>query len=105
MDILLAYIVPVIAVLAFSLIMSRIYKDREKKNKGFVLNFYNLTYRRRFIRALWGILLIIFLYIAMYWFSELTSKEYIVIGIIFLILISWDITYNYVKWKKNEEEV
>lgn len=105
MDILLAYIVPVIAVLAFSLIMSRIYKDKEKKDKGFVLNFYNLTYRRRFIRALWGIPLIIFLYIAMYWFSELTSKEYIVIGIIFLILISWDITYNYVKWKKNEEEV
>lgn len=105
MDILLSFIVPILVVLAVSLIMSRVYKDTEKKNKGFVLNFYKLTYRRRFIRALWGIPLIILLYIAMYWFSDLTSKEYIIIGTIFLLLISWDITYNYVKWKKNEKEV
>lgn len=102
---LLYFIGPIIAVLVVSAIMSSVYKNTEKKNKGFVLNFYRLTYRRRFKRALWGIPLIFPVYLVMYWLSDLTSNEYIIIGIIFLLLISWDVIYNYVKWKKSGEEV
>lgn len=96
-------IVPMIAVLVVSTIMSKIYKDKEKKDTGFVLNYYRLTYRRRFIRAIWGVPIVSLLFLALYWFSDLTSNEYKVIGIIFFLLFSLDIGYNYTKWKKNEK--
>lgn len=104
MDIFLYFIGPVIGVLVVTIVMSKVYKDTEKKDKGFVMNYYKLSYRRRFIRALWGIPMIFIVYIIMYRFSDLTANEYIIIGVIFLLLISWDIVSTYTKWKKNEEE-
>ncbi len=105
MNILLHLIGPLIAVLIVSTIMSVLYKDVEKKDKGFVINYHKLTYRRRFIRALWGIPLVSLLYLATFRFVDLTSNEYKVIGIIFILLVLLDIAYNYVKWKMNEKEV
>jgi len=99
------FIGPLIAVLIVSTISSAIYKDVEKKDKGFVLNFHRLTYRRRLIRGLWGIPLVSLIYLALYWFSDLTSNEYKMIGIIFLFMVLLDVAYNYVKWKNNEKKV
>jgi hypothetical protein len=65
-NILLYFIGPLIAVLIVSTISSVIYKDVEKKDKGFVLNFHRLTYRRRLIRGLWGIPLVSLIYLALY---------------------------------------
>ncbi len=105
MNILLYFIGPLITVLIISTISSVIYKDVEKKDKGFVLNFHRLTYRRRLIRGLWEIPLVSLIYLALYWFSDLTSNEYKIIGVIFLFMILLDITYNYVKWKNKEKKV
>ena len=105
MNTLLYFIGPLIAVLIVSTISSAIYKDVEKKDKGFVLNFHRLTYRRRLIRGLWGIPLVSLIYLALYRFSDLTSNEYGIIGIIYLFMILLDIAYNYVKWKNNEKKV
>ncbi|MGG0668289.1 hypothetical protein [Sporosarcina koreensis] len=102
---ILPYIIgPVLTVLVVSTVMSILYKDAEKKDKGFVLNYYRLTYRRRLIRAVWGVPIVSLLYLALYWFSDLTSNEYKIIGIIFLSIVLLDISYNYVKWKKNEKK-
>jgi len=102
---LMYFIGPLIAVLIVSTISSAIYKDVEKKDKGFVLNFHRLTYRRRLIRGLWGIPLVSLIYLALYWFSDLTSNEYKMIGIIFLFMVLLDVAYNYAKWKNNEKKV
>ena len=82
--------------------MSVIYKDVEKKDKGFVLVYHKLSYRRRFIRSLWGIPLISLLYLAIYWLGGLTSNEYKVMGIVFLLLVLLDIVTSYIKWKSKE---
>lgn len=103
-NILLYFIGPMIVVLIVHPIMSAIYKDVEKKDKGFVLSSYKLTYRRRLIRSLWGIPFIPLLYLAIYWIGDLTSKELKIIGTIFLLLILLDIVYNYIKWKKDEKK-
>lgn len=105
MDILLYFIGPVIAILIVNTIMSVIYKDVEKKDKGFAINYHKLTYRRRVIRALWGIPFVFIIYLVIYWLGDLTSKEYTIIGVIFFFLLLIDISYNYVKWKKNVKEV
>lgn len=104
MDILQFFIGPVIAIVILHVIMSVVYKDAEKKDKGFVFNAYKLSYRRRFIRSIWALPFIFLLYIAMYWFGDLTTNEYIVIGIIFILVALLDITTSYMKWKKNEKE-
>lgn len=104
MNILLYIIGPLIVVLIVSTISSVIYKDVEKKDKGFVLNYHKLTYRRRLIRCLWEIPLVSIIYLALYWFSDLTSNEYKILGFIFLFLVLLDIAYNYVKWKNNEKK-
>lgn len=87
------------------MIMRQLYKDADKKDKGFVLIYYKLTYRRRMIRTLWSIPFIILLYLALYWLSDLNSNEYKIIGGLFLLLVLFDITYNYIKWKNNEKKV
>ncbi|ALX49491.1 hypothetical protein AOX59_13485 [Lentibacillus amyloliquefaciens] len=104
MNILLYLIGPLIAVFVVSTVMSVIYKNEEKKDKGFVLNYHKLTYRRRLIRAVWGVPIVSLIYLALYWFSDLTSNEYKIIGIIFLFLVLLDIVHNYEKWKRNEKK-
>ncbi|WP_416150045.1 hypothetical protein ACM26V_03330 [Salipaludibacillus sp. HK11] len=104
MNVLLYFIGPLIAVLIVNTIMSVLYKDVEKKDSGFVLNYHKLTYRRRLIRSLWGVPILSLLFLYIYWVGDLTSKEYIIIGIIFFLLILLDIAYDYVKWKKNEKK-
>jgi len=98
------FIMPAIVVLIFSTLMSFVYKNKVKKDKGFVLNYHRLTYRRRLIRALWGIPIIALLYFALYRLSDLTSHEYKIIGVIFLTSVLLDIGYNYVKWKSAEKK-
>lgn len=103
MDVLQIFIGPVIVILIVHVIMSIVYRDVEKKDKGFVFNGYKLSDRRRFIRSLWAIPFILVLYIAIYWYGDLTTNEYIAIGIIFILLALLDIATSYVKWKKNEK--
>lgn len=104
MDILQFFIGPVIVILIAHVIMSIVYRDVEKKDKGFVFNAYKLSDRRMFIRSIWAVPFILVLYIAIYWYGDLTTNEYIVIGIIFILLALLDIATSYVKWKKNEKE-
>lgn len=79
-----------------------LHKNGEKKDKGFVLIYYKLSYRRRLIRTLWSIPFIIILYLAIYQLDVLTLNEKIAIGVIYLLLAIIDIVYNYIKWKKVE---
>ncbi|MFD2042739.1 hypothetical protein ACFSTA_00285 [Ornithinibacillus salinisoli] len=104
MNFLAFLIIPVIAVIIVSAIMSRIYRDEEKKDKGFVLFYHKFTYRRRMIRALWGIPIMFLSYLVLYWLDNFTSNEKITIGIIFLLIVLIEIAYNYVKWKKIEKK-
>ncbi|SOC27530.1 hypothetical protein SAMN05880501_1236 [Ureibacillus xyleni] len=101
MNILPYFFVSLITVFIVNLVMWLLFKDVEKKDKGFVLGYYRLSYRRRFIRSLWGIPFALLVYLALFWLVDLTSIEYILVGAIFLLLIFVDSSYNYIKWKKN----
>lgn len=104
MNILQVFIGPVVVIIIVHLIMSVVYKDAEKKDKGFVFNAYKLSYRRKFIRSIWAFPYILLLYIFIYWYGDLTTNEYMVIGFIFILLALLDIATSYMKWKKNEKE-
>lgn len=105
MSILSFIITLVVAVLIVNTILSLVYKNKEKKDQGFVLTYHRLTYRRRFIRALWGVPIVALLYVVLYLLSDLTSTEYTFIGVIFVASVLLDIGYNYAKWKNLEKEI
>lgn len=96
-------ITPIIMVSIIAhLILSALYKDVEKKDKGFVLGYYRLTYRRRLIRSLWGIPFTFLLYLTIYRVGDLTPNELKILRITFLLPLLLDIVHNYIKWKKND---
>jgi hypothetical protein len=100
MNLLTLLIVVLIVALLGSTIMYLIFKDDDKKDKGFELIYFKLTYRRRFIRVLWGIPIVSLLYLVIYLQGGLISTELKYIGIAFFLIFAIEITYNYVKWKK-----
>ena len=72
-----------------------------KVDKGFHLNYWKLSYRRKFIRNLWMLPLIIEItrIFITRGDSTLTCR---IIPIILLVSSIFELIYNYLKWKKTE---
>ena len=76
--------------------------DKEGKgyvDKGFELNYYKLSYRRRFIRTLWLILWINLILIFLYFLDE---PAYILVpmAVGFAVVEYIQASVNYKKWKE-----
>ncbi|SDM31201.1 hypothetical protein SAMN05216244_2311 [Sediminibacillus halophilus] len=99
------YIGLVIIILVINaIIFTTVYKNTEKIDKGFVLIYHKLTYRRKLIRILWGIPIVFLLFLTIYWLGIISSNEYVILGILFILVASIDLAYNYIKWRNNESE-
>lgn len=72
---------------------------KEKVDKGFELNYYNLSYRRRFIRTLW---MIPWMILALYLMDWVGVSIYILLAlaVIFLVIGFIQTLHNYKKWKE-----
>lgn len=72
---------------------------KEKVDKGFEFNYYNLSYRRRFIRTLW---LIPWMVLALCWMCWLDVSIFILVPLAvgFAIADFVQALYNYKKWKE-----
>ena len=73
-----------------------------KVDKGFHLNYWKLSYRRRFVRNLWmlPLLMVITGMLITRGDSTLTCR---IIPIILLVSSVFELIYNYLKWKKTEK--
>lgn len=73
-----------------------------KVDKWFHLNYWKLSYRRRFVRNLWMLPLLMVIYgiLIMRGDSTLTCR---IIPIILLVSSVFELIYNYLKWKKTEK--
>ncbi|MDE4085939.1 hypothetical protein PO902_12920 [Planococcus maritimus] len=103
MDTLGYFIVPLIAVILVNLVMKYFLKDKKKKDKGFVLFYQRLSYRRRFIRALWGIPFMLLMYFLIYRFGGFTETQLQIVALVFVLMVLFDAGYNYYRWKKEEQ--
>lgn len=79
-------------------------KTVEKKDKGFELIYFKLSYRQKFIRTLWLIPWIVVASILFYWRFSLVLATSIVFGIM-VITCSGQAVYNYKKWKEEERKI
>lgn len=75
---------------------------KEKVDKGFELLYYNLSYRRRFIRTLWLIPWMILGLCGLYWLDT-PIFILVLIAVIFAITDAIQALYNYKKWKEETE--
>lgn len=75
--------------------------DKGYVDKGFELNYYKLSYRRRFIRTLWLIPWIILILIWFYW---LDTPAYILVpmAVCFAVVEYIQAFVNYKKWKEEK---
>lgn len=92
-------------IVVFSIIMSMIYKNKEKVDKGFVLNGFRLSYRRRMIRSLITIPFVVIGFILLYVYEYLTFGTLITFLAIGAVAYAFEVGYNYRMWKKSENEM
>ena len=74
---------------------------KEKIDKGFELAYYNLSYRRRFIRTLWLIPWAILALFGLHWRGASTFIL-VLIAILFAFVFFIQALHNYKKWKEKE---
>ena len=72
-----------------------------KVDKGFELIYYNLSYRRRFIRTLWMIPWAILGLCGMCWLGA-SMFLLILVAVVFVVVGFEQARYNYQKWKEEE---
>ena len=74
-----------------------------KVDKGFEFFYFNLSYRRKFIRTLWlsplAIFSVYYVYVKMQSF-----KIAAVVGLVLIIIDAVQLWYNYHKWKNEEKQ-
>lgn len=93
------FVLPII-VITVCLISAKIYKRQEKVDKGFAINYFKLSYRRRVIRDLINLPLLIICSIIFYYLSDWSFKIFITFSVIILLCYALQLLYNYKMWKK-----
>ncbi|KAB8127378.1 ATPase [Gracilibacillus oryzae] len=97
------FLIPAIIIpLLITIILSVIFKDKSKVDKGFRINYYGLSYRRKMIRTLIISPLLILTFIFIYLNGDMSMLAKISLGLFFLIASAGQLIYNFYMWKKNE---
>lgn len=91
----------ILAVIFFSFWEKR-YEMSEKKDKGFELCYWNLSYRRKMIRTLW-MFPVVLAAIGVFYITCQSLLFTAVMGAILFGTLIIQTIYNYRKWKNGEE--
>jgi len=67
---LTTFIIPLLIVLVFNVVLSITHKDTPKVDKGFKLNYFRLSYRRKMIRTLTTLPIAILALIVIYLYAD-----------------------------------
>lgn len=96
-------IVPAVVVIIIVIILSIVFKDRPKTDKGFQLFYFKLSYRRKVIRTLITSPIAIFAIGVIYYYTNLSMPQNIILGLVFFILYTAEVLYNIYMWKTKEK--
>lgn len=95
-------LIPVLISILVSLLLGKIFGRGELLDRGFVFCYWNLSYRRKFIRTLW----MLPAFVIVMFFLHITFKSYLLTGVTGAVLgITFIIqaVYCYRKWKAEEQ--
>ncbi|WP_281657792.1 hypothetical protein [Halobacillus sp. Cin3] len=99
----MSFVVPgVISAIVIAVLSSR-YKNKEKTDKGFKLNYFALSYRRKWIRtAIIGPFIISSAFYLYYSPGFTTMAKMLVIPTMLIVFVL-PLIYNLYMWKKKED--
>ena len=92
----------VIITIIITSIFSILFMHKNKIDKGFAINYYKLSYRRKMIRTLTSFPLFIVAFILIFIYTETNSAVLTTFGVIILCLFLLQLLYNYISWKKKK---
>ncbi|WP_010529237.1 hypothetical protein [Lentibacillus jeotgali] len=99
------FVIPVLITLFVVIILSIIFKGKDKVDRGFKINYFKLSYRRKMIRTIIftpiNILLLIFIYV----YTDWSMVVNVLVGLLLIIAGLVQLIYNFNMWKKNEKEI
>ncbi|MCM3781511.1 hypothetical protein M3231_00840 [Neobacillus mesonae] len=95
-------LIPVVISVLVSIIFSVIFKDKSKVDKGFKINYYRLSYRRKMIRTLTSSPILVLAIAVIFLYTDLSMLSKVWIGLFFLLLYLIQFIYNFYMWKKKE---
>src|SRR5699024_12305107 len=90
----LYFIAPIVIGLIVTLILSIVFKDSSKVDRGVELNYFRLSYRRKLIRTLMNIPVIILFLIVIYSFSDWGMLVNTLIVLLFYLIFLIHLYYN-----------
>ena len=90
--------------LLVSIPLSIIFRGKGKVDKGFKVNYYQLSYRRKMIRTLLGLPILILAFFVFYFYIETSMSIDIFWGVFLFLLFSVQLIYNFYMWKKYEKQ-
>ncbi|WP_336989921.1 hypothetical protein [Bacillus infantis] len=96
-------IVNLCIVLVLSAFMSYITRNGKKKDKGFILSYYELSHRRKVIRTLGELPFLILLLTLMFFFTDIEAIYMLSLSALLFLLFIGQFCYNYYKWKQTEK--
>ncbi len=88
---------PALTVIIIHLIFKNTFNDGEKIDKGIVLCYWKLSYRRKFIRTLWLFPISIIIMVLFHLTFQSCFYTCIIGAIVFISFLAQAI-YNYKKW-------
>ena len=100
---LTVFVIPIVAALLVTIILSVIFRGSDKVDKGFKLNYFKLSYRRKLIRTLISVPVIILALIVIYSYTEWSMATNVLLGLLFFTIYLVQLIYNYFMWKQNEK--
>lgn len=82
-----------------------------KTDKGFEIFYYNLSYRRKFIRTIWvgafGAVMFLLITALKLFLPEIPGFfswfKIVLTAVIFTVVLVVQLIYNYIKWKSEEK--
>lgn len=93
---------PVIIAVIITSIFSILFMRKNKIDKGFAINYYKLSYRRKMIRTLTSFPLLLVAFILLFLYTEMNYEVLTTYGVIIFCLFVLQLLYNYINWKKKE---
>lgn len=95
-------VIPVLITLFVVIILSIIFKGKDKVDRGFKINYFKLSYRRKMIRTIIFIPINILLLIFVYAYTDWSMVVNVLLGLLILIALLVQLIYNFNMWKKTE---
>ncbi|MGD6775192.1 hypothetical protein [Sutcliffiella horikoshii] len=95
-------VIGIVVVLIVSFILKRVYRKKKKVDKGFVLSYYKLSYRRKLIRNLWQLPPSLIVLIAIIIIFDISNTASVLLLSLFILAGFTHCLLLYRKWKQEE---